>query len=222
MHLNYDLLSPLLKKVAHDIVGLDDADEGRLGDLVAQGRFQILQELRHLVLQILRRVRIVDVLADLVLQRTAQLQVDHSSVCEIDLGGKLGRLATELVHVGTHVTDNDSVDDRADGLQEEGETELGGRRSWDDLAHSENVEGRIQHHEVLPIKGCIAFEVALVRIFLAVIDEVHVLDPALRLEHKREPDSTEDVHNNEQLEGHHENFELNFRALGQVRATDGG
>ena len=56
---------------------------------------------------------------------------------------------------------------------------------------------------MLTPKVIIALKVPLVGLFLVVVHEVHVLNPALRIDDEGEPDAAKDVHNNEELEGHH-------------------
>ena len=68
----------------------------------------------------------------------------------------------------------------------------------------------------------VTLEVTLIGILLVVIDEVHVLHPLLRLDDKLEPDSSKDVHYNKQLEGHHQNFELDLKALVVIRSRHSG
>ena len=62
----------------------------------------------------------------------------------------------------------------------------------------------------------IAFEVAVIGVFLAIVHEVHVLHPALALDDQGEPDGGENVHDDQQLERHHQNLQVDFDALRQV------
>ena len=69
---------------------------------------------------------------------------------------------------------------------------------------------------MLSPKVFVALEVPLVSLVLSVVDEVHVLHPAFRHRHQGEPDCTENVHNNKEFEAHHENLQVDLRALRQV------
>lgn len=64
--------------------------------------------------------------------------------------------------------------------------------------------------------GLVTFEVALIGPLFTVVHEIHVLNPTLLTYHKHEPDSRQDVHDHEKLKGHHEDFEVNFDALGHI------
>lgn len=133
-------------------------------------------------------MRIEDVLADLCLEWATQAEVNHRRVGQVDTFGECLSLFTKLVHIGCHITDNDSVDDRADGLEKERVHELISRGSRHYLTDRENVEGRVHHDEVLPNEIFISFEVALIRVFLIIVHEVHVLHPALSCDYEVEPD----------------------------------
>ena len=65
-------------------------------------------------------MRIKDVLADDRLQRSLQLEVEHGSIGQIDAIRELVSFLGKFIHISRHVTNNDSVDDGADGLEQEG------------------------------------------------------------------------------------------------------
>ena len=59
---------------------------------------------------------------------------------------------------------------------------------------------------MFPPKVFIPFKVPLISLILVVVHKVHVLDPALSLNNKSEPDAGEYVHDDNQLKSHHENL----------------
>ena len=67
----------------------------------------------------------------------------------------------------------------------------------------------------------VALEVPLVRLGLSIVHEVHVLHPALGLDDDGEPDGRDDMHYDDELEGHHDDFQIDFDALGKVRLRHG-
>ncbi len=66
---------------------------------------------------------------------------------------------------------------------------------------------------MLPNEIFVTFKESLIGIFLLNVHKVHVLNPTLSLNHQCKPDGSEDMHNNHELESHHENFEVDFGAL---------
>ena len=126
-------------------------------------------------------MRLVDVLRDLALEASGQIQVQHSRVRQIQLLVKLGRLLTELFHITGHVTNNDGVGNGTDRAQDESREEFKAIRSWHNLAHTEHVESCVQQHQVLGPEGVVALVETLVGLTLQDVHKVHVLHPALLL-----------------------------------------
>ena len=59
---------------------------------------------------------------------------------------------------------------------------------------------------MLSPKVFITFKVPLISLSLIVVHKVHVLDPALSLNDKSEPNAGEYVHDDDQLKSHHKNL----------------
>ena len=140
-----DLVGSFFQQVSHHVVGLNRRHKRGLDHSFLQRWFRLVEEVGHLRLQALRCVRVVDVLADLGPNVTRQIQVDHGRIGQVNFGGELGRFFVELVHVSGHVTDDNGVDDGADRLEQERDTELRRRGSWHDLTDCEDVVGCVEH-----------------------------------------------------------------------------
>ena len=69
--------------VDEDAVLLDEVFEVILGDFALVDGRDLIHKVGQLTLQLLRRVRLVDVLGDLFLQVAGQVQVEHGRVGQV-------------------------------------------------------------------------------------------------------------------------------------------
>jgi len=141
-------------------------------------------------------MRLVDVLSDLSLKGPWKVQIEHGSVRQIELFIELSSLFGQLLHVTSHVSNDNGIEDRAQGAKNEAREEFEWVSAGHDFTDSENVKASVQENEVLAPKGIVAFEEALVGLLLLNVHKVHILNPALLLEHNEEPDAGEDMHEN--------------------------
>ena len=116
----HDLAILVLDDILKNKVVLSDGNKRVCRYLLVQTLLKSVQELLPILVEGLRRMRIKDVLADDRLQRSLQLEVEHGSISQIDAIRELVSFLGKFVHIRRHVTNNDSVDDGADGLEQEG------------------------------------------------------------------------------------------------------
>lgn len=109
----------VLDLLEHAVV-LNEVLEVVLGDFPLVRRRDLVHEVGQLALQLLRRVRLVNVLGDLFLEVSGKIKVKHGRVGQVQLLRELGRLLVELLDVTRHVTDDQRIDNRAERAEQEG------------------------------------------------------------------------------------------------------
>ncbi len=87
-------------------------------------RRDLIHEIGKFTLQLLSRVSLVDVLRNLSFQASRQVKVEHSRIGQVEFFVELSRFLAQLLHITGHVTNNNGIEDCAQGTQDKAREEF--------------------------------------------------------------------------------------------------
>ena len=161
---------------------------------------------------------LVNIGRDICFQRSSKFQIEHRCVRQVEFVGKFGWFSVKIWRVAGHVTDDDGIEDCAQGAKNEGGGKLCFTRPRYNLSNTKNIESGVEQDKVLPPKSIIAFKKALVSVTLASVHEVHILNPSFLRWRNWEPYAWKHMNEYKKDYCHHQNLQVNLDILGQVRA----